>query len=117
MSTPRAKTTTTVDVKLRKALAKIVKLEQDLSQASMGVLNMRQMYEGAVQEKMGLEAHVARMSTMLTGVLQQTRGKSVTLKKKTLERSGDYVGVQADVDGDDLVLMLVTRKERDEEVA
>ena len=99
-----------VDVKLRKALTQIGQLTEEVRQASMGILNMRQMYEGAVQEKMGLESQVTSMHTMLTGVLHQARGKKITIKKKTLERIGDYAGVQTDVDGDDLVLSLVTRE-------
>ena len=118
MSTPKAKTTTMVDVKLRKAVARIEQLERDLSQASMGVLNMRQMYEGAVQEKMGLQSQLTSMHRMLTGMLIQTRGKKLTIKARTLERIGDYAGVHTDVDGDDLIVSLVTTaKEEDEEVA
>ncbi len=99
-----------VDVRLRKAIARIEELTEQASQSAMGILNMRQMYEGAVQEKMGLESQVTSMHTMLTGVLHQARGKKITIKKKTLECIGDYAGVQTDVDGDDLVLTLVTKE-------
>ncbi len=114
MSTPKAKKTTMADVKLRKAQDAVASLTEQLSQASMGILNMRQMYEGATQEKLVLQSQLQSTSNMLVGILHQTRGKSITLKKATFEKIRGYAGLDTKEDNGKLILTLVTVEEAEE---
>ena len=97
-----------LDVKLRKANKRIEELTEKLSQASMGILNMRNMYEGATQEKLGLQSQVSNLQSMLTAVVAQGRGKRVRIKAKTLEELVRYAGIDSKVDGEDVILTVLT---------
>ena len=100
-----------LDTKLRKANKKIEELTEKLSQASMGILNMRQMYEGATQEKLGLQGQVSNLQSMLTALVSQGRSKSVRIKAKSLEALVKYAGVDTKADGDDVILTVLTMEQ------
>ncbi len=100
-----------LDVKLRKANKRIEELSEKLSQASMGVLNMRQMYEGATQEKLGLQQQNQNLQNMLTAVVAQGRGKFIRIKAKTLEELVKYAGIDSKIDGEDVILTVLTAEQ------
>ncbi len=114
MSKTKAKGTMMVDVKLRKAQKRIEELTEQASQASMSVLNLRQMYEGAIQEKTVLTARLNNLSSMLTAVVSQGRGKFVRIKEKTLEDVSKYAGIDTKADDGDLILTVLTVEQVEE---
>lgn len=97
--------------KIDKMQNRIDQLTQTNSELSMSVMNMRQMYEGQVQEKQILSGQVASMQSMLTAVIFQARGKSVTIRAKTMEKLEDYAGISTNQEGDTVVLALLTAEE------
>lgn len=97
--------------RLKKARVQIEELKGQLSQSSMGLLNMRQMYEGAIQEKQQLQAQARNLETMLIAAVSQSRGKTLTLKKKSLENIQKFAGLDTKVEDGDLILSALTVEE------
>ena len=112
MTTPKAKHTDRVTKKLKKAEERIEQLVAEGNQLSMSILNIRQMYEGCVGEKAGLSMQVTNVSHLLVGAALTGRGKSLTIKAKTLESLGDYAGVDTKaLENGDLVVTALTHEE------
>ena len=93
---------------------RIQELQAENSQLRMSVLNMRQMYEGATQEKMQLQAQLGNLQTMLTATVSQSRGKTLRIKAKAIENVGDYAGLDTKVDDGDLILTALTVEQAEE---
>ena len=110
----KAKGTTMVDVKLKKANEKITNLQQQLAQSNMGLLNMRQMYEGATQEKMALQQRLASIERMLVALVIQGRGKKATIKEATLAKLSNFAGINTSAEGEDLLLTAVSVEQLEE---
>ena len=110
----KAKGTTMVDVKLKKANEKITVLAQQLAQSNMGLLNMRQMYEGATQEKMALQQRLASIERMLVALVIQSRGKKATIKEATLAKLSNFAGINTSAEGEDLLLTAVSVEQMEE---
>lgn len=107
----KAKPQTMDGKKLRKAEVEIVQLRQQLAQASMGILNMRQMYEGAVQTKLGLEAQLQRTNQMLVAAVSQSRGGKLVIKEATFVKLDKYAGLDTKVDDGALILSVLTNEQ------
>lgn len=97
-----------------KAHNRIKELSTENSQLRMSVLNLRQLYEGAVQEKMQLQGQAENAQRMLTAAVVNGRGKSLRIKKKAIETVHEYAGLQADEVGGDLVLTAVKEEPQDD---
>jgi len=97
-----------LDVKLRKAQKKIVELSQQLQQAQMGVLNMRQMYEGVVGEKQSLQHQLQRANSLVLAAVVNARGKTLTIKEATFNKLGEFAGVDTKDDNGNLILTALT---------
>ena len=99
-----------VTKKLRKAVEQIEKLKEENRLLSMSVLNIRQMYEGSIGEKQGLQFQLNNVQQLLTAcVVSSNRAKKLVLKEKVLSSLGDYAGIdtKADEDGN-LTIMALT---------
>jgi hypothetical protein len=107
----KVKPQTTDGKNLQKANALIKELQLQLSQTRMSVLNMRQMYEGAVQEKIAASQQHGAVSRMLTAAIIQNRGKKLTIKESTFDQLDKYAGIDTKVEGGDLQLFAVTKEE------
>lgn len=104
--------TTMQGKKLKKALARIEELTQQSQQASMGLLNMRQMYEGAVQEKQQMTAQINNLQTMLTALVIQGRGKKVTIKAASFAKVSEVAGLDTKLnDNEDLIISSLTHED------
>lgn len=90
---------------------RINELTAENSQLRMSVLNMRQMYEGAVQEKLQLQGQVGNLENMLTAAVVNGRGNSLRIKQKAIESVGDFAGLDSKVEDDDLILTALTVEE------
>ncbi len=96
------------DERLIKAKKRIDELNAKLSESSMSILNLRQMFEGATQEKMMLTNQLQNAQSMLTALVAQGRGKSVRIKAKSIENINKYAGLDSKDDDGDLVLTALT---------
>lgn len=107
MSAPKAKNT---DGKLiKKQKARIKELVEENGQLRMSVLNIRQMYEGMVGEKVMLRNQLQRANQILVAATVQARGKTITVKEKVLAGLEKYAGVDTkEVDGD-LIITALTK--------
>jgi hypothetical protein len=100
----KAKGTTMADTKLRKAEKRLAEVGQQLQATNISLMNMRQMYEGAITEKNALKNRMVRAEMLVTAFAAQARGGQARLKAKTLEGLNDYAGFDlTDDDGDLLV--------------
>lgn len=97
-----------LDKKLAKAQARIEELVAQGSQQALSILNMRQMFEGATQEKMILQGQVQNLENMLMGVIVQARGKRMVIREKTFEKISEYAGIDTKVEDGDLTLTALT---------
>lgn len=97
----KAKATTFADKKLAKVEKKNAELQQQLQATNMSLMNMRQMYEGAVTEKQGLRAQLARTTQILTGLIIQAKKQKLVLKADTFPKLQEFAGFEpvADEDG------------------
>ena len=98
-----------VTKKLRKAVEQIEKLKEENRLLSMSILNIRQMYEGSIGEKQGLQMQLNNVQQLLTACVVSARGKKLVIKEKVLSSLGDYAGIdtKADEDGN-LTIMALT---------
>ena len=96
------------DGRLRKARERVEELTAQASQSAMSILNLRQMYEGAIQEKTILQSQLANLQGMLTALVSQGRGKSVTIKEKSLANVSRYAGIDTKAADGNLVLTALT---------
>ncbi len=97
--------------KIKKMQKRIDELVTQGSQLSMSILNMRQMYEGSIQEKQAITGQLNNMQAMMTATIHQARGKTIKIKAATLEKIEDYGGIVPTQDGENIVLTLLTREE------
>jgi hypothetical protein len=102
---------TLADKKLKRVQEQVSGLQEQLRAAQFQVLNMRQMYEGAVQEKLGLQNQLQRTTTMLIGAVVQSRGKTLTLKEATLGKLNGYAGIDTQASDGNLVLRAISVEE------
>ena len=93
---------------------KIQELQGENSQLRMSVLNMRQMFEGATQEKLGLQSQVQNLQNMLTAAVVQGRGHSIKIKAKAIESVGNYAGLDSKVEDGDLILTALSAEQVEE---
>ena len=108
MSAPKAKGTTLVDTKLRKAKKRIEELQAESTQLRMSVVNMRQMYDSSIGEKNQLQALLENTNQILVAAVAGSRGKTITIKKKVIDNIANFAGLDTkDADGD-LVLTALT---------
>lgn len=107
----KAKSTTVEGKKLSKALQKIGNLEEQLRASQFQVLNLRNMYEGAVVEKQAIQNQLSRLSQMLVGAVIQARGKKLTLRESTIAKIADYAGVDTAEDDGNLVIFAVSKEQ------
>ena len=105
----KAKGTTLVDKKLAKANERIAQLTQQLQGTNMSLMNMRQMYEGAITEKNAFRAQMLRGNSLVTALIIQARGRKLTIKEATFKKLAEYAGFDpvADAEGN-LTLTLIT---------
>ena len=96
------------DERLIKAKKRIEELTANASELSMSVLNLRQMYEGATQEKLVLNQQLSNTQSMLTALVVQGRGKSVRIKAKSIENLDKYGGLDSKDEDGDLILTALT---------
>jgi len=100
-----------------KSQARINELTAENSQLRMSVLNMRQLYEGVVQEKVQLQAMLENAQRMLAAAVVNGRGKSIRIKKKAIETVHEYAGLQADeVDGDLVLTAVLPEEDEDHDI-
>lgn len=104
----QAKPTGMTDKKLEKAKQRITQLEQQVASARMSILNMRQMYEAAVQEKQGIRAQLERSTQIIVALAIQGRGNKAVLKEKTFAKLSEFQGYDQTVDGGDLVITAIS---------
>ena len=93
---------------------KIQELQGENSQLRMSVLNMRQMFEGATQEKLGLQSQVQNLQNMLTAAVVQGRGHSIKIKAKAIESVDQYAGLDSKVEDGDLILTALSAEQVEE---
>ena len=89
-------------------------LSEENSQLRMSVLNMRQMFEGATQEKLGLQSQVQNLQNMLTAAVVQGRGHSIKIKAKAIESVDQYAGLDSKVEDGDLILTALSAEQVEE---
>lgn len=89
-------------------------LEQQVAQATvriqelgMNVLNLRQMYEGVVQEKQALRNELLRAQFLLTALVVRSNMGKVTIFKATLDRLVDFLGVNIEESDGNVVLTAI----------
>jgi hypothetical protein len=104
----QAKGTTMLDKKLAKAQERNINLEQQLQSARMQILNFRQMYEAAIQERQGIQMALGRTQQILIGLILQSKGGKAVLREKTFAKLAEYAGYDTEVDGEDLILTPVS---------
>ncbi len=109
MSATKAKHTDMMSKRWKKAKAQVEDLEGQAAQLRMSILNIRQMYEGSIGEKTVLQNRLANVEQLLTAVVVNGRGKSVTLKEKTLKGLDQYAGIDTKAQDDgSLILTALT---------
>lgn len=111
MSAPKAKGTTMVDAKLRKAKKKIEELEGQAAQLQMSIMNFRQMYEGSIGEKNVLQNRLANVEQLLTAAVVSSRGKTVTIKEKTFDTLSNFAGIDTQAVDGSLILTALTTEQ------
>ncbi len=95
-------------------IKRIKELAAENSELRMSILNMRQMYEGAIQEKMQFQGQANNLQQMLTAAVIGTRGKTLKISKKAIDSVGDYGGLDSMVVDDNLHLTALTYEQIEE---
>jgi len=77
------------------------------AQLQMSLLNMRQMYEGAVAEKIQLQQEVERVNALLSGVIFPDEYAFISDESIELLERGAVIGMKIDRESDGLRIELV----------
>lgn len=100
---------TFADKQRKKAEAKVANLQEQVRAARMSLMNMRQMYEGVVQEKQALQQQLQQMTQIITGAAVQSRKNQLVLKKATFDKLAEFVGYEIEQDDGNLIITAVTQ--------
>lgn len=78
--------------------AQVAQLNEQLRATNYSLMNMRQMYEGAITEKNALKAEVFRANQIITALAIQARGKTLKIKEATFGKLAEFVGFSPEAD-------------------